>query len=580
MTAANGCCLQLTAQSIIEGYRSGDLLSQIVDRFSEFNDVDMKNAATLCAEMHNQNEIDILIIIDELVQSEIGGPRFFLAQHFLSTVIPKLEAPIDRLMHCISGLVEKGGEDLAASQPNAAFREWCQQQPGRVEEVIKKARFGDKFAIKLLTFALASGSFVEEAVRFVQEYSDNRRIAGVVALGRMPHNSPESALAALSALRGVLEKNSDAHVSGNALLAALDLSKDAPSVEPADWMGIIRAACRTPTPEVQFCCARALWLHHKMLDHEAVEILLSALVTIDPEHKGILRELDNGLRHLLSTSEADLAIQYVRQAIESSGQRLELSDFEGFARALIQGPTNRFHKVVVCWLLSGDASLCTGISDFLRRSGRANKPLYIDGESLDLTPTEFIFLSRKAIGYLFIEPVVAGSILVSILRVAPEDVAVVIRGLLVEPLLANYAGELREYLEGIDQRDPAYPHVQEAIVQNDRYLSGLETDSTIKELLPSEYQRQIERVQTHLDIRRAQKSAEKGSVLLGLIKRSVVLYGKRTVTYIGSQADPPRRVEMDLKEFSVSFPVPRMETTDPVGLEYMLRVFRAERLRR
>ena len=80
-------------------------------------------------------------------------------------------------------------------------------------------------------------------------------------------------------------------------------------------------------------------------------------------------------------------------------------------------------------------------------------------------------------------------------------------------------------------------------------------------------------------MREAQKEAEKKSVFLNLVKRSIILYGKRSITYIEGPGGERRRVEMELKPHSISIEYPRLDVIDPFGLDYKLRVFRAERFR-
>lgn len=79
-------------------------------------------------------------------------------------------------------------------------------------------------------------------------------------------------------------------------------------------------------------------------------------------------------------------------------------------------------------------------------------------------------------------------------------------------------------------------------------------------------------------MRQAFKQAQSGSVLMRLVKRSVILYGNRSISYLGGPEPSRRPVEMDLHSHGVSIEFPRMEVTDPVGLNYLIRVFRGERM--
>jgi hypothetical protein len=57
----------------------------------------------------------------------------------------------------------------------------------------------------------------------------------------------------------------------------------------------------------------------------------------------------------------------------------------------------------------------------------------------------------------------------------------------------------------------------------------------------------------------------------------VILYGNRSSTYVKAPNETRRAVEMELKSHGVSFEMPRIGIVDPVGLDVLIRVFRAER---
>jgi hypothetical protein len=75
----------------------------------------------------------------------------------------------------------------------------------------------------------------------------------------------------------------------------------------------------------------------------------------------------------------------------------------------------------------------------------------------------------------------------------------------------------------------------------------------------------------------ARKEAEKQSVFLSLVSRSVVLHGRRTLSYVQAQGQNIEPMEMELHAHSFEFEMPRQEVLDPIGIDYVLRVFRAER---
>lgn len=568
--------IHLNKEKILELYHSGTLLAAIFGKLqSGFRE---NSVVSECARMHNRGEIDLLSLVKDPEFSEIETHLFFAGQYFYCKVIPQLLATPQAMMACVKALVEQGGNDLAANQPNAAFREWCAVDLSRAIAVIDSAEVGDPLASKFMTLALTAGDMIERAISVVEKYRDERRVSAVAALGRMNYTDLNSARSALDALRQALDDQADDILCANVLSAALGIVEKAGPEAVAVAEDIVKAGCAVPGPQTQYCCARGLWAHPSSINATILTSMFEALSSINPEHKGILEELDMGLRSMLDTTFSEQAINFVEKVFGLADGRLTLADFPNFGHDLITGSRDRIHGTLVKWMLSGDRILCDGFANLLR--GREKNDQFFDLEiyGYELTPVQKTFLCRKAIGYFFYQPVIAASIIVAILRDCDDDVASAVSELLFDPLLINYGGEIRDYLDGISEADPAFKSVQVALGSASQYLSELHSIGVIKELHPSEHQRQIERMRLQEQSRQIHKQAEEQSLFRNLVHRSVLLYGRRSLMYVGLPGEARRPIEMELHAHSFSFEMPRMEVVDPDGLDYMLRVFRAERL--
>ena len=127
---------------------------------------------------------------DRAVLSALDKSKFFNVQTILCEVIPLLQTAPSELIELVQLLVEAGGADLAANQPNAAFRKWCEVDPRRSDEVIQLAKDGNEPARLHLVFALqAKADFGE--VTACLDRSDEEQTAGVLALSRMQLNSEQ-----------------------------------------------------------------------------------------------------------------------------------------------------------------------------------------------------------------------------------------------------------------------------------------------------------------------------------------------------------------------------------------------------
>ncbi|WP_441233861.1 hypothetical protein [Bradyrhizobium sp. 930_D9_N1_4] len=558
-----------SAEQIIDLYGTGELAAELA-RYHEDSE---EPFVQRCIELHNEKKINLVEIPTQPGFKEITGHDFFTAQHFYCEAIPKLDADVAALMECCQALVEQAGMDGAAGQPNEAFRLWCQNNPAGGARVISKAREGDSLAKRFVTFALQASESMETAADFVQSYDDERRLFGMAALGRMPMADESKARQATQVLEPFLAAGDDDNVRANALSAAFDVLKKYNDVDEAsDFIG---AATDKPGPATLHALAQIIWLHYNLMSSQTIEKALVALQAIQSDHKGTLRSLDFGLHQLLAGDNRGAIIDFLTTKLRDD--KITLEDFPTTAGELKRGNRRHLYEIIVRWLLSGSQTLSDNVGNLIAFEDKNPFDASIVVPS-DLTAVHRVFLCRKAIGILFTRPVTCCSILVSVLRGGDKEVIEEVVDLLFEPMLVNYSGKALDYLRTIAVEDPAHASVQMALERHQAYFAGLEKPGPIKELHPSDYQRDVVRQRTYDEMRAAQKSAEQQSVLFSVVHRSTLLYGKRSLTYVFDDDGGRRPVSLDLHSVGVSFEMPRQDVLDPVGLDFMLRVFRVEKM--
>ena len=555
-----------SADEIVQLYGTGELAAELA-RYHEDSE---EPFVQRCVELHNEKKIDLIGIPKQSRFKEIAGHDFFTAQHFYCEAIPKLDASVTALMECCQVLIEQAGSDGAAGQPNEAFRLWCHNNPAEGAVVISKAREGDDLAKRFVTFALQASANMETAADFVQSYDDERRLFGMTALGRMPMIEASQAL---QVLEPFLMVGDDDNLRANALLAAFDVLKKHIDVEKAS--SLIEAVTDKPGPATLHALAQIIWLHHDLMTSPTIQRALSALHAVQSDHQGTLRLLDMGLHRLLADDNNGAVIDFLSAKLRDD--KISLEKFPTTAGDLKRNNRKRLYEIIVRWFLSGSQALCDNVGHLIEFEDKNPFDVSIVVPS-GLTAAHQAFLCRKAIGFLFTRPVTCCSILVSVLRGDDKGVVEEATDLLFEPMLVNYSGKAIDYLKTIAPEDQAYTPVQTALARHQAYFAGLEKPGSIKELNPSDYQRDVVRQRTYDEMRAAQKSAEQQSVLLSLVHRSTLLYGKRSLTYILDDDGGRRPVALDLHSVGLSFEMPRQDVLDPVGLDFMLRVYRVEKL--
>lgn len=526
---------------------------------------------------HTSGVIDLFAVLEWEEFDRETGHDFFVIQHFFNKAIPKLgDVPVERLMASVARLVKKGGNDLAAGQPNAAFRDWCAMDITRADAVIALARSGDSVAIDHLTFALEAKKEAAAARVIVQECTGKMRLFGLTALSRIAHSDDAECARTIKILPALIDETADDALRASILIAAVNPFERAGFALTTESLDVVRLATGTPGPHCIHQSAQLLWDLKKCRAPELIEILVACVAHVEPSNKGTLDVLDLALERLLEEGNRVAAIGLLRTFFLRTDGTFDAASFDGFARALTEDG-KALSELVVLWFSSGEPRLCNAVSTFLKRPGE--DAVILDLDFNGYSESQIYFVCRKAIGYLFVQPVTASSVLVSALGGASNTLTEGLVDLLFEPMLINYGGDLRRYLEGISSGRPAYAAVQTALKRQKEYVQGLEAAGSIPELHPSEYRRQLERIRQVDFNREVNRKAHRQSIFWNIVHRSVLLHGSGSVTLVddGAGKRQPRSMQMHPHEYSVEWP--RMEIVDPVGRDLMIRTFRAEQLK-
>ena len=209
--------------------------------------------------------------------------------------------------------------------------------------------------------------------------------------------------------------------------------------------------------------------------------------------------------------------------------------------------------------------------------------LSLDVDQSELPQTDFIhlfFLAHKTIGYLFMKPITTASIIISLLHQTTDNNSINELGsLLFNPLLLNYSGKLRDFLinRAAIESGKTREAIQSAIETYESYLEDLKSVGTVPEMHPSQEQREAHIRHLQQVTSETFKEAMKKSIWNLLASKSVILYGKKSINYIRGPMDQAQRIEIPMSSHGEEFEMPRQDYIDPFGLDYMLRIFRAEK---
>ena len=536
-------------------------------------------------EAHNAHDIDILAPALTIESGRRKGYDYFVVQDFYNTVIPELRSEAGAMMAAVRALVAAAAGDGMAGIPNAAFRTWAAKEDRAIATLaaIDPESSDDTVFIMLALQALGQSDVADAAARaiaFLNGPAELARIGAAMAIGSLNFASHESLLEqALTALKAAIDATDDDHLAATVLSAAVDIGVREHTVDQ-DILAIITSAANKAGERTIHSAATALWLNGETLPTAVIAALGAIALGVNPENIGTLKIIDHALGAVINKGRLDEALALLEPLVVAHPSLHNFDILDGVPHALLRIAPERLGQLLVAWLMSGERALGEAASALVGQHHGAPLTFRVDLIAEGIDPSAAEFLARKAIGFLFLHPITAASILLSILSSFPGDVVAATAELLFDPLLLNFSGDLSDWLgeQAKQEGDPATPHVSAALAKLDDYLTAIREIGWVAELRPSERERMIDARHRQKAMQDAHRRAQEKSVFHGLFSRAVLLYGHKSINYVEGPGGKKHRQEMKLGTLSHSYEVPRLSTLEPFDLDYKLRVFRAGRL--
>ncbi|KQQ56383.1 hypothetical protein ASF69_16575 [Rhizobium sp. Leaf311] len=571
-------------QKIIERYTCGELLELFVERMRRHHRDDAGKAfkATLI-KLHNEGTIDVLEPARTISSSSINQHDFFVAMHVYCELIPALQAEVPAMVSAVKSLVARAGDDLASGSPNGAFRTWA-EQGDRARATLSEVNEQDPEDATYIFLGLQvlAAQSPEEALTRAIAYlggagaparSAAAKVVGTIALG-----SQEMCGRAVDALFAA-SPSADDNSLGHIATAMCEIARAHPDME-ASAVTLLEAATPRVGGHAIHQLSLELMFHGDELSPNIVACVTTILQRVAPGNRGTLDNIDAAGSKLVTSGRLDEALSLISPLITAHGELSSLKAFDSFSYSLLQLPPDQLAKVITAWLLSLSYDLGHAAMSLVgSHHGDAALILGVDHATLERPDADKIVLAHRAIGYLFIHPITAASLILGLIPSVSEARREVFVELLFDPLLINFSGALADWLKerAKDENDTAHHIIKDLLARLESYIEGLRKAGRIKELRPSERERLIEGHRQQQSMRQVHKQAEKRSVLISLVSRSVLLYGNRSISYFGGSDGKKQRNETKMHSFSHSIEAPRLDILEPFDLDYKLRVFRAMR---
>ncbi|EFH4048320.1 hypothetical protein F9362_21640 [Escherichia coli] len=496
--------------------------------------------------------------------SELKGPRFFLVQHFLCDLIPLLNVDQDVLFAFIMRLLDACGNDLAAGTLSTAFGEWTKKNPARSSKVYEAVHAGDNLALRQLFTVLVMNDDIEEGLIFAQAQEREVKLAALSALGAMELGERYGEVLDIL-LQGASSNDED--IALRSLEAGYRAAAQRKIVAPVGFDEQLDRIFQTRSPLSIHLAVDLLWLHLGGLTENAMNLCLDAAADVDSDSVGTISHLNHAAYQLLGAGHAEKVICLLTELFERSRGRITLDAFEGTYHALQNAGSEVLGNAIVYWLLNGSTYTHKCVASEVCSVGNDDPPFSISASSLPVEPSEQLYLCRKAIGWFFIDPVVAAVIPLAVLRDGSSDIKNDVLELIYHPLLVSYGGKLKDYLE---RNIESIPDLAELLARKTALQDAMVGIERLVELHPSEMQREAAHVQWHEQMERDMEQGRRKSIFEDIFAKQYILYGRSSLTPIHTGLGNTHLTETAMHSFSISSELPILDIVDPVGLEHML----------
>lgn len=557
---------------LINADEQGRLLQALT---SEELRAERRELGDILCELHNAGLVNLvsdqnLSAIDALVQND-----FWIVVHPLDKAVPNLNCSYIDILKLVHLLVKKAGSDLAAGAPNLSLVTWSKNNPTKAREIVSGVK-------ELNDLCLAHGVFAvvglgDEALAFdlIRQTETSVTSIGLRALGRMEMVSAGGIREGVDDAFDVIEQQTDTGFRVAAIEAAFRLWEKLGPSEPYRQREFIEAIGKRGDAAELSVLSAMLFYHDKGLPKESIDQVLGLLETLPSNSAATLGNLDHAIKENDGRWDFRRVARVFATCIPRLEERAKKQDYYSFSKWVWGNPDHSSYLFAE-WLSEGEFSLCSFLAELIATDVKEAE-VWIKKPHLPPNAVDQIFMAYKCIGFLWHREVAAASILLSIVKHGQTEAQAEAEGLLFDPLLLCYGGDLRVFLEA--QCSNASKRISDCakrlISKHDEHIAGLETTRELVELLPSIEHRRAVAMKDRDRNRDIQKQAHEQSIFASLMTHQTLLYGRKSFSIIhGSEGKKHPQISA-LSEISHSVELPRLMVVDPVGFNARITYLRA-----
>ena len=568
-----------TRDAILAANDAGTLLESIAATPFE----EAESVANVLASLHNSGEIDFLAACHSKQLDAISDYSFLDLQRVFCDALPRVCCSAASAAEACKEIFDKTSNDYTAGLVYDALRKWFQQSAQRAEEGLSLIRQNAVLHTRIVRPVLLGGAthdpnkFADEALKLSNHPRSHIRSDAIWALGRL---APEHVDQLLQRVIDRLGKAIEAPISDGdsaaAIEAALHLLHESDGNTADDVERLLIKACEDSTPATRQALAIGLQTRRSRYTDEMIDATLEAIQYTSKREHHTIQAIDNMLYRWDLDGDRQRVLGLLAELLSHADDAIELSDLRDFRYRLGNGPGKVLGWYVVSLLLTGSRRLCIA-ADQLLPYQETRDNLDVDLMPFALSPSWILFLARKIIGFCLFKKESAAALLLSCLRVVPDQERPELEELVMNHFLLNYVSAIEWFESAVSPNDSAKDSVDRLSISLKLYIAELSRLGICPAFRPNERENHLQmyrQIEFERDVR---KKSEEGSIFSIVGRNVALLYGTAAIVYVDKNDGLGLRrqeISMSIIEHKAEFP--RLHSIDPVGLNYYKHCFQSE----
>ncbi|WP_433586911.1 hypothetical protein [Providencia alcalifaciens] len=565
----------LTTNDTIES-----LLELVNDIYIQEIHSEEKVLTNVLTELHNLGMIDFVKAVSFIDRSSFGRDFFNIFLIF-KKILPSLNARVEDVLPCLVHLKHQADGDLAFNGIYRSFKHFCSEKVNRpidsVEFILQQSELSSYASFLSDSILAYDSKRIDEAIHIVKRLliNDNEfvRAQTYYTLGMLEVEETKACVV-WNLLNSSASKEKISSCRAAILKAVLLFGAEFPSY----WQHIeelLISFFEESSPEILYEISAVLAFNKINFTESILYLLVRKLASISPEHTGIIDNTDHLLVKLLEERLHSLTIELLESML-AAGVKFILLDY--FSHELLNKHQELLNHIITKWFLSGEPIFCHAVFDLLSHSENEYIELKADTILLDNTIKQ-IFVSRKAVGWLFMQPIMAVSFIISIYEVSSLEASKALKQILYDPMLLSYPGKLKQFFQSCIEEEIERSLCEHLLMTLQNYYSDLDKVSGLKELKAPKENISAYWQSFNKDMKKAYEEKSESSAIWSIVSKKKLLYGNSSIYYLNHGENNAIRQEVPLRSFSHSTEMPTLNVLDPESLDYILRYYRCERLK-